>query len=113
MDLQLAEEVAVVVGAARGLGFAIAENFHFPYAAVGFSDFWRRGKAERRALSRLGMLGDGATHSRPVSSYHIPRVQPAMGTTVSSTSMPNAPVPRRHSAPPSRTAFSPSRSSAR
>ncbi len=30
------------IGAARCLGFAIAENFRFPYAAVGFSDFWRR-----------------------------------------------------------------------
>lgn len=30
------------IGAARCLGFAIAENFHFPYAAIGFSDFWKR-----------------------------------------------------------------------
>lgn len=30
------------IGAARCLGFTIAENFRFPYAAVGFSDFWQR-----------------------------------------------------------------------
>ena len=30
------------IGAARCLGFTIAENFRFPYAAIGFSDFWRR-----------------------------------------------------------------------
>lgn len=30
------------VGAALCLGFAVPDNFKFPYAAVGFSDFWRR-----------------------------------------------------------------------
>jgi alginate O-acetyltransferase complex protein AlgI len=30
------------VGAAMCLGFAIPNNFLFPYAAIGFSDFWRR-----------------------------------------------------------------------
>jgi alginate O-acetyltransferase complex protein AlgI len=30
------------IGAAMCLGFAIPDNFRFPYAAVGFSDFWRR-----------------------------------------------------------------------
>lgn len=30
------------IGAAMCLGFAIQDNFHFPYAAAGFSDFWRR-----------------------------------------------------------------------
>jgi alginate O-acetyltransferase complex protein AlgI len=30
------------IGAACCLGFKIAENFHFPYAAAGFSDFWQR-----------------------------------------------------------------------
>ena len=30
------------VGAALCLGFSIPDNFRFPYAAVGFSDFWRR-----------------------------------------------------------------------
>ncbi len=30
------------IGVALCLGFAIQDNFHFPYAAVGFSDFWRR-----------------------------------------------------------------------
>ncbi len=30
------------IGAARVFGFALPKNFHAPYAAVGFSDFWRR-----------------------------------------------------------------------
>jgi len=32
----------VAIGAALCLGFSIPDNFHFPYAATGFSDFWRR-----------------------------------------------------------------------
>jgi len=30
------------IGAALCLGFTMPDNFRFPYAAVGFSDFWRR-----------------------------------------------------------------------
>jgi alginate O-acetyltransferase complex protein AlgI len=30
------------LGTALCFGFVLRENFHFPYAAVGFSDFWRR-----------------------------------------------------------------------
>ena len=30
------------IGAALCLGFAMPDNFRFPYAAIGFSDFWRR-----------------------------------------------------------------------
>jgi len=30
------------IGAALALGFILPENFKFPYAAIGFSDFWRR-----------------------------------------------------------------------
>jgi alginate O-acetyltransferase complex protein AlgI len=30
------------VGVALALGFALPNNFNFPYAAIGFSDFWRR-----------------------------------------------------------------------
>ncbi|QDT14148.1 MBOAT family O-acyltransferase [Alienimonas californiensis] len=30
------------IGVAMCLGFALPENFRYPYAAVGFSDFWRR-----------------------------------------------------------------------
>lgn len=30
------------IGVAQLLGFHIADNFRFPYASVGFSDFWRR-----------------------------------------------------------------------
>ena len=30
------------IGAALCFGFELPENFRFPYAAVGFSDFWRR-----------------------------------------------------------------------
>jgi alginate O-acetyltransferase complex protein AlgI len=30
------------IGVAMCLGFAFPDNFRFPYAAIGFSDFWRR-----------------------------------------------------------------------
>ncbi|MEO5907459.1 MAG: MBOAT family O-acyltransferase [Saprospiraceae bacterium] len=30
------------IGAAMCLGFVLPENFRYPYAAIGFSDFWRR-----------------------------------------------------------------------
>jgi alginate O-acetyltransferase complex protein AlgI len=30
------------IGVALCLGFAMPDNFRFPYAAIGFSDFWRR-----------------------------------------------------------------------
>jgi D-alanyl-lipoteichoic acid acyltransferase DltB (MBOAT superfamily) len=32
----------IAIGVAMGLGFALPDNFRFPYAAIGFSDFWRR-----------------------------------------------------------------------
>lgn len=32
----------IAIGAAMCLGFALPDNFRFPYAAIGFSDFWRR-----------------------------------------------------------------------
>jgi D-alanyl-lipoteichoic acid acyltransferase DltB (MBOAT superfamily) len=32
----------IAIGAATCLGFALPDNFRFPYAAIGFSDFWRR-----------------------------------------------------------------------
>jgi len=30
------------IGVAMCLGFSLTDNFRFPYAAIGFSDFWRR-----------------------------------------------------------------------
>lgn len=30
------------IGVALCFGFVLKKNFHFPYAAIGFSDFWRR-----------------------------------------------------------------------
>jgi len=30
------------IGASLALGFSLPDNFRYPYAAVGFSDFWRR-----------------------------------------------------------------------
>lgn len=30
------------IGSALCLGFSLPQNFHFPYASIGFSDFWRR-----------------------------------------------------------------------
>jgi hypothetical protein len=35
------------IGIALCLGFAMPDNFRFPYGAVGFSDFWRRPKSLR------------------------------------------------------------------
>jgi alginate O-acetyltransferase complex protein AlgI len=32
----------IAIGSALCLGFSIGDNFRYPYAAVGFSDFWRR-----------------------------------------------------------------------
>ncbi len=32
----------IAIGAALCLGFALPQNFNAPYAAIGFSDFWRR-----------------------------------------------------------------------
>lgn len=32
----------IAVGSALCLGFGLPNNFRFPYAAIGFSDFWRR-----------------------------------------------------------------------
>jgi alginate O-acetyltransferase complex protein AlgI len=32
----------IAVGTALCLGFALPDNFNMPYAAIGFSDFWRR-----------------------------------------------------------------------
>jgi alginate O-acetyltransferase complex protein AlgI len=32
----------IAIGCALCLGFALPDNFHYPYAAIGFSDFWRR-----------------------------------------------------------------------
>ena len=34
--------IMVAIGAALCLGFHLRDNFLFPFAAVGFSDFWRR-----------------------------------------------------------------------
>jgi alginate O-acetyltransferase complex protein AlgI len=30
------------IGASLALGFSLTDNFRYPYAAIGFSDFWRR-----------------------------------------------------------------------
>ena len=32
----------IAIGAALCLGFSLPENFRYPYAAIGFSDFWKR-----------------------------------------------------------------------
>lgn len=32
----------IAIGSAMALGFALPDNFRAPYAAIGFSDFWRR-----------------------------------------------------------------------
>jgi len=40
------------IGAALCLGFSLVDNFRFPYAAVGFSDFWRRWHISLSSLLR-------------------------------------------------------------
>src|SRR5258708_4542517 len=35
------------IGAALTLGFHLKDNFRFPYAAIGFSDFWLRSPTSR------------------------------------------------------------------
>src|SRR5205823_5612838 len=62
------------IGAALTLGFHFKDNFRFPYAAFGFSDFWgRRNIADpvargfcdlRRRLHRLGFLSRARFHRR-------------------------------------------------
>lgn len=32
----------IAIGCALALGFSLPDNFRYPYAAIGFSDFWRR-----------------------------------------------------------------------
>ncbi len=40
------------IGAALCLGFSLVDNFRFPYAAIGFSDFWRRWHISLSSLLR-------------------------------------------------------------
>jgi alginate O-acetyltransferase complex protein AlgI len=56
------------IGVSLCLGFALPDNFRFPYAAVGFSDFWRRWHISLSAWLRdyvyIGLGGNrrGSTH---------------------------------------------------
>ncbi len=54
------------IGAAMCLGFATPDNFRFPYAAVGFSDFWRRWHITLSAAMARGVLTP--RYSRPCCS---------------------------------------------
>ena len=76
------------IGAAMCLGFAMPDNFRFPYAAIGFSDFWRRwhitlstwlrdylyiplgGNRHGEARTYLGADGDDAAR-RPVARRQL------------------------------------------
>jgi alginate O-acetyltransferase complex protein AlgI len=57
------------IGAALTLGFHLRDNFRFPYAAVGFSDFWRRWHISLSTFLRdylyipLGGNRNGAIHA--------------------------------------------------
>jgi alginate O-acetyltransferase complex protein AlgI len=58
------------IGAACALGFSLNDNFHCPYAAMGFSDFWRRWH-----ISLSGWLRDylyiplGGNRKGPLRTY--------------------------------------------
>src|SRR6266446_1207945 len=55
------------IGAALCLGFHLKDNFRFPYAAVGFSDFWRRWHISLSTFLRDYLyIPLGGYHVRPV-----------------------------------------------
>ena len=61
----------IAIGVALCLGFALPDNFRMPYAAIGFSDFWRRWHISLSTWLRDylyiplgGNRGDGAAHLR-------------------------------------------------
>jgi alginate O-acetyltransferase complex protein AlgI len=58
------------IGVAMCLGFAMPDNFRFPYAAIGFSDFWRRWHITLSAWLRdyLYIPLGGSRHG-PVRTY--------------------------------------------
>ena len=59
------------IGVAMCLGFAMPDNFRFPYAAVGFSDFWRRWHITLSTLAaRLSLHSAGRQPPRPSANLH-------------------------------------------
>ena len=56
------------IGIALCLGFSLPHNFHFPYAAIGFSDFWRRWHISLSTWLRdylyIGLGGNRKGHAR-------------------------------------------------
>ncbi len=58
------------IGAALSLGFVIQDNFRFPYAAVGFSDFWRRWHMSLSAWLRDYLyIPLGGSHKGPFRTF--------------------------------------------
>src|SRR5438046_1386067 len=54
------------IGAALTLGFHLKDNFRFPYAAIGFSDFWRRWHISLSTFLRYYLyFALGCTPARP------------------------------------------------
>jgi alginate O-acetyltransferase complex protein AlgI len=58
------------IGAALCLGFSLPENFRFPYAAIGFADFWRRWHISLSSWLRDYLyIPLGGNRSGPVRTY--------------------------------------------
>ncbi len=58
------------IGVALCLGFAMPDNFRFPYAAIGFSDFWRRWHISLSAWLRDYLyIPLGGNRHGPVRTY--------------------------------------------
>ncbi len=59
------------IGAAMCLGFSLPENFRFPYAAIGFSDFWRRWHISLSSWLRDYLYVQLGGNRRGVTRTHI------------------------------------------
>ncbi|MEZ6070468.1 MAG: MBOAT family O-acyltransferase [Pirellulales bacterium] len=63
------------IGVAMCLGFALPDNFHFPYAAIGFSDFWQRWHISLSSWLRdylyFSLGGNRAGHVRTLQNLII------------------------------------------
>src|SRR3989442_8152887 len=67
------------IGAALCLGFHLKDNFRFPYAAIGFSDFWRRWHISLSTFLRDYLLKRLPILNRPYALVS-PRIPPYFGT---------------------------------
>lgn len=68
------------VGAALCLGFVLPQNFNYPYAAIGFSDFWRRWHITLSAWLRDYLyIPLGGNRHGPVRTYFALMVTMLLG----------------------------------